>query len=218
MSSESERRQKEMDAPVGAPEEGAYLADRYDADEEEEETGRLSRRYFLRLGAGALGVLTALELGGTAVLYLRGAEEGKATGGIVEVGLVEEFPPRSVTEFRVAGFFLVRAPEGGFLAVQRRCPHLGCTVEWVPEKDRFYCPCHGSSFDFFGGMEDPPVPRPLDTYRVFVEEGIVKVDTSKPLQRERYEPAQLVYDSSTELAGSFARGQELPASFGLRSR
>jgi cytochrome b6-f complex iron-sulfur subunit len=204
MISESELRQRGM--AMDRPEDAAVDAPLAGAAEEVEEGGKLSRRNFLRLGVGALGVLTALEVGGTAVLFLRGADNGKAAGGIFEAGPMEQFPPSSVTEFRAAGFFLVRAPEGGFLAVHRRCPHLGCTVEWVEERERFYCPCHGSSFDFYGGMENPPVPRPLDTFAVFIEEGLVKVDTTRTLKRESFRPDQLAFDPDGH--GATAEGAE----------
>jgi cytochrome b6-f complex iron-sulfur subunit len=41
-----------------------------------------------------------------------------------------------------------------------------------------------------GEVLTAPAPRPLDTYPVRIENGIVKVDTSMPQKRERFEPAQ----------------------------
>ena len=65
---------------------------------------------------------------------------------------------------------------GGFLALARRCTHLGCTVPWVEDEDRFVCPCHASAFDITGDVLSPPAPRPLDIFAVRIENDIVKVD------------------------------------------
>jgi cytochrome b6-f complex iron-sulfur subunit len=155
--------------------------------------GRLSRRSFLRAGVGALSALALLEIGGAGFLFLRSRSLEGEFGGIVKAGLVDTFPPGSVTEFSDSHFFLIRAQDGGFLAVHNRCTHLGCTVNWVPAEDRFVCPCHAATFDFYGIHEHPPVPRPLDTFPVLFDETKVQVDTSQPLAREEFSPGQLVY-------------------------
>jgi cytochrome b6-f complex iron-sulfur subunit len=160
---------------------------------DEGESDHLSRRSFLKLGAGALGALAALELGAAGVLFLRARSLEGRFGGRVTVGPAEDFVPGSVTEFAAARFFLIRAPDGGFLAVHNRCPHLGCTVSWEANENRFLCPCHASTFDFYGNFDSPPVPRPLDTFPVQVEEGVVVVDTSQLIQRDRFSSDQLVY-------------------------
>lgn len=154
---------------------------------------RLNRRSFLKLGLGAVSAAVAVEAGAGGLLYLRTRSLENKQGGIVVAGKLESFPPGSVTEFAEEGFFLMRSSDGGFLAIYRRCPHLGCTVNWEAGKERYYCPCHASSFDAFGGYEGPPVPRSLDIFKVWVEGGEVIVDTSVRVQREGYSPDQLVY-------------------------
>ena len=165
-------------------------------------TEPVSRRGFLKLGVGALGVIAALEVGGASVLFIQSRAEAGRSGRVVEAGKVKRFPPGSVTEFPDAGFFLIRAHDGGFLAVHRRCPHLGCTVDWKPGYDRFFCPCHGANFDFYGNFEGPPVPRSLDTFAVLIEDERVRVDTSRMQMRERYSPEQLVYGAGDHPVGS----------------
>jgi len=153
----------------------------------------LSRRSFLKTGIGVLSTLAAIEIGAAGILFLRSRSLEEGAGGVVTAGAVDSFSPGSVTEFPDAGFFLIRSPDGGFMAVSQRCPHLGCTVEWLADRNRFLCPCHASSFDFFGNFESPPVPRPLDTFAVQIEETTVKVDTSRPQRRESFIPEQLAY-------------------------
>jgi cytochrome b6-f complex iron-sulfur subunit len=39
----------------------------------------------------------------------------------------------------------------------------------------------------------PPAPRPLDLFPVVIEGGVVKVDTSRRIERTRFEPGQVAY-------------------------
>jgi cytochrome b6-f complex iron-sulfur subunit len=83
--------------------------------------------------------------------------------------------------------------DGGFLAVSRKCTHLGCTVPWVDKEKRFACPCHGSAFDIRGEVVSPPAPRALDLYPVVIENNVIKVDTRSPIKRSEFRMDQLVY-------------------------
>jgi len=160
---------------------------------DEQSSRDFSRRNFLKLGISTLSVLATLELGGAGLLYLRARSLEGEFGGVVTVGEVTEFPHGSVTEFVDGNFFLVRSQDGGFLALYRRCPHLGCTVNWVAEEGRFYCPCHASSFDIYGSFESQPVPRALDLFPLHFDGEQIKVDTTHLERRERFSPDQLVY-------------------------
>lgn len=157
------------------------------------EEAELTRRNFLKLGLTALGTLVALEAGALGLMFFRSRAESGEFGGVVTAGSVSRFEPGSVTEFPDSRFFLIRGADGGFLAVHSRCPHLGCTVEWVPEARRFLCPCHAAHFDDHGDFEGPPVPRPLDLFDVRIEGDKIKVDTSHLHQRKRFEPQQVTY-------------------------
>ena len=83
-------------------------------------------------------------------------------------------------------FYLARLADGGFLALSRRCTHLGCSIPWDEEKRRFVCPCHGSIFNLAGEVLTGPAPRPLDTFPVRIENGIVKVDVTMAQKRDRF--------------------------------
>lgn len=159
----------------------------------------LSRRSFLKAGAGALGALALLEASGVGFLFLRSQSQAGKFGGIITAGAIGQFSPGTVTEFPEDRFYLVRAPDGGFLAVHSRCPHLGCTVNWIGTEGRFLCPCHAATFDLYGNFEGPPVPRPLDTFQVHLEEGTVRVDTSQPRRRQHFSSDQLAYPPEEQL-------------------
>ena len=121
----------------------------------------------------------------------------RATGGddtaVIVAGPVEHFEPGSVTAFPQGRFYLARLDDGGFLALNRECTHLGCTVPWVGEEGRFVCPCHASSFDIRGEVLSPPAPRPLDLFAVRIENNIVKVDISRPIRRQSFSNNQVVW-------------------------
>ena len=151
------------------------------------------RRTFLQNSLKVLSALAILEIGGAGLLFLRARSlEGEFGGGITAGG-VGDFPEGSVTEFDQGNFYLVRADDGGFMAMDRRCPHLGCMIEWVPEKDKFGCPCHAASFDKNGDFQNQIAARALDTFPVFFEKEMVKVDTSRLVTRERHTIEQVSY-------------------------
>jgi cytochrome b6-f complex iron-sulfur subunit len=141
----------------------------------------------------ALGVIAVFEYVWIAVSFLRPRQTSQALGddAIVVAGPIERFENGSVTAFRDGRFYLARLEDGGFLALHRKCTHLGCTVPWVADEGRFICPCHASAFDMKGVVENPPAPRPLDLFAVRIENGIVKVDTSRPIQRDSFSTNQV---------------------------
>ncbi len=120
----------------------------------------------------------------------------RATGGddaaVIVAGPVERFEPGSVTAFPAGRFYLARLDDGGFLALNRECTHLGCTVPWVADEGRFVCPCHASAFDIRGEVLSPPAPRPLDVFHVRIENDIVKVDVSRLIRRQSFSDSQVV--------------------------
>ena len=161
----------------------------------------LSRRSFMKFVLGLLGAVAAVEIGGVSLAYLKSRSDENQTGGLILAGPLADFALGSVTSFEREGFFLIRDEQGDFLAVHRRCPHLGCNVLWQAEKNQFVCPCHASNFDEYGDFESAPVPRPLDTITVQIEDAYVYVDTAQVNTRERFDPAQLTSPPTTSVSG-----------------
>ena len=159
------------------------------------DTSQLTRRNFLKMGVSALSTLALLEIGGVSLMFMQPRRLEGEFGGQVTAGLVDSFAIGSVTEFPDGRFYLIRAHDGGILAVYRRCTHLGCSVNWEPDQNRFFCPCHASAFDVNGDVENPPAPRALDTFPVQIAEGQVVVDTSQIQTRDAFAPEQLAYTS-----------------------
>jgi len=158
-----------------------------------ETTSQVSRRDFLKLGVTALSALAVLEIGGASLLFMKPRSLEGEFGGIVNAGPIDSFTPGSVVQFPGGRFFLVRSHDGGFLAVYQRCTHLGCSVTWEADEGRFFCPCHASSFDIHGDVENPPAPRALDTFPVIIEDGQVLVDTGQIQSRDTFSADQLAH-------------------------
>ena len=158
-----------------------------------ETTSQVSRRDFLKLGVSALSALAVLEIGGASLLFMKPRSLEGEFGGIVNAGAADSFTPGSVVQFPDGRFFLVHSHDGGFLAIYQRCTHLGCSVAWQADEGRFFCPCHASSFDIHGDVENPPAPRALDTLPVTIKDGQVFVDTVQIQSRDAFSADQLAY-------------------------
>ena len=154
------------------------------------------RRSFLNwlwLGLGAVALAEAVWL---VVSFLRPRKPRAKAGGfgsVIETGTVDSFATGTVTAFPRGQFYLSRLEDGGFLDLSRTCTHLGCTVPWVEKEKKFTCPCHASAFDITGDVINAPAPRALDVYRVFLENNVVKVDTSIRIRRTEFRKEQVTY-------------------------
>ena len=51
-------------------------------------------------------------------------------------------------------------------ALDARCTHEGCTVQYVPAEGGVWCACHNARFDVEGRVLAGPPPRPLPRYAV----------------------------------------------------
>jgi cytochrome b6-f complex iron-sulfur subunit len=155
-----------------------------------------SRRSFLNKLWIVLGGLALVELAAVVLAFFRPRKTLERTGdsaGILEAGPVDKFAPNSVAAFVRGKFYLARLEDGGFLALSRKCTHLGCTAPWSSKEMKFVCPCHASVYDIRGEVVSAPAPRPLDLHPVFIENNIVKVDTNKVIKRSMFRPEQVVY-------------------------
>jgi len=143
------------------------------------------------MGLGALSGLAVLEMGAASLFFMQPRRLEGEFGGVVNAGSVDSFPVGSVTEFPDGRFYLVRVADG-FLALSNRCTHLGCAVHWQSGSQQFFCPCHASSFDQLGDVQNPPAPRALDTLPIEISEGQVFVNTLRAQKRDHYSAEQMV--------------------------
>jgi cytochrome b6-f complex iron-sulfur subunit len=154
----------------------------------------ISRRDFLNGLWALLGAAAVAELSFTGLRFLAPQSVEGEFGGVFNLGDPAQYPAGSVTPVEAGRFYLVRLPEGGFLAVYRRCTHLGCSVPFDQGTGQFVCPCHGSAFTMEGDVQNAPAPRPLDLFPVSItDQGTLQVDTSQPIERDHITLDHVVY-------------------------
>ncbi len=91
---------------------------------------------------------------------------------------LEMVPGEVVEDYKPQGIWMIRDGDR-IAALNIICTHLGCIPNWLKNDRKFKCPCHGSGFKPDGINFEGPTPRPLERFRIFVEDGFVVVDKSK---------------------------------------
>jgi cytochrome b6-f complex iron-sulfur subunit len=162
----------------------------------------ITRRQFLSRAWWAAGGLLVVEATGGLVASLWPKLKAGSFGTKVKVASVEEvraMPVGTVTYFPEQRFYLSHV-DSGFLALYRKCTHVGCVLPWLADdpseddlaaKGRFNCPCHGGIFDRYGKVHSGPPPRPLDLFPIIVEDGEVIVDTGTIIERSSVDESQV---------------------------
>jgi len=162
------------------------------SDETPEPEGAPRRNFLVGLGAvivaGISGIVPFVA-GATSLLdplRKRAAAGGDGMVLVTRTSLVpDDGVPRKFTvqaDRRDAWTTYLKTPVGavylrregeGVSALNVVCPHAGCFVGLAPDATRFQCPCHRSSFDLDGVVNDPasPSPRAMDSLDVEVRNG-----------------------------------------------
>ena len=150
------------------------------------------RRGFLQKAAAVvIGALVGLgPLAAGVVMFLDPLSRKKEGSKLLKVTMLDAVPdddiPRrfQITADRSDLWNLYRDEPVGAVYLRRKpgsstveclhatCPHLGCSVDYIEQKQRFTCPCHASHFEQDGARIDPskcPSPRDLDSLVVNLE-------------------------------------------------
>jgi thiosulfate dehydrogenase (quinone) large subunit len=116
------------------------------------------------LAGGAVAAVGAMALGGAA-LARRGSRPAPSqiAGGetLIAAADVPVGKAVQVTDTRGDPVWILQLRSGSFTAYDGRCPHQGCTVNFVSAGQGFVCPCHHSHFDPRGRRLDGPASRGL---------------------------------------------------------
>ncbi len=101
-----------------------------------------------------------------------------------KVGRPEDYP-EGVDYIDDKRIFIIR--QGNlFKAVSAVCTHLGCSLQWAAERNRFECPCHGSLFNARGQVTAGPAQNALPWYEVnLTSDGRLLVDESRLVSFQR---------------------------------
>lgn len=154
------------------------------------------RRNVLKMIWMGLGCIALAEFIAVCISFFRPKKIHMVTKNadqIVDAGQADEFNPGSVTTFVRGKFYLVHIKTGGFLAISSKCTHLGCTVPWDKDNQKFVCPCHSSKFDIKGKVLSSPAPRAMDIFKITITNNRIFVDTGKRIKRNNFKEEQLVY-------------------------
>ena len=64
-----------------------------------------------------------------------------------------------------------KSGEPKVIAYNTVCPHLGCFVDYRPEQQDYFCPCHDSNFALDGTLKKGVSPRGMDSLEVELRNG-----------------------------------------------
>lgn len=145
------------------------------------EENAITRRDFLRVLLTAAGAMYAAAIGYPVYKYLVSpAERANSLAAVKEVTVkdAQSLALGSVMMFRFGSrpAMLIHHKDGSWVALDAVCTHLGCTVQYQPERNVIHCNCHGGEYDAQTGKNiSGPPPRPLRPYVAKVIEGGVLV-------------------------------------------
>ncbi|MCH7591991.1 MAG: Rieske 2Fe-2S domain-containing protein, partial [Planctomycetes bacterium] len=118
---------------------------------------------------GVRYLLDPLRRSRTAFDFLRAAplaalREGRPVRVIVSADRWDaytHYPPGPI-----GSVWLIREQDDGdapkVRCLQTICPHLGCGIDYVADRNAFVCPCHASEFEPGGRRRFGPSPRDMD--------------------------------------------------------
>lgn len=150
------------------------------------EEKRLSRRDFLSIATWGIGGILSAALLLPGVAYIIGpALKRENAQTLIPLGSTSKVEPGTPTLFKAKierktgwivnveeiSVYVLTNNGRDFIAMSNICTHLGCRVRWIPEQEKFFCPCHNGVFDKEGNVISGPPPRPLDRYKVSVVEN-----------------------------------------------
>ncbi len=101
----------------------------------------------------------------------------KTADGFTVVGTVAQLDKAG--RLQTKGLAVVKDPTDPkkVLAVNPRCTHQGCEINWVPGEKKYDCPCHDSEFAADGKVLKGPATKSLVTYpaKIVGTDVLVKV-------------------------------------------
>lgn len=128
----------------------------------------INRREFMFYIWGASMALTLAGSTGVLLWFAYPRFREGEFGGVFSVPTSNLPPVGSAPQENAQGRFWLVNTDAGVLAIYKVCTHLGCLYKWVPNNDRFECPCHGSKFEKDGTYIEGPAPRNLDRFVISV--------------------------------------------------
>ena len=148
-----------------------------------------ARRDFLKkVLASVIGaIITVVPFAAGLAVFLDPLRRKGTAGGMIRVTTLEALPDDGVprkfpilasrvdawnkfSETPIGAVYLRHTSEGEIQAFNVVCPHAGCFVDFLPDRNQYLCPCHNSAFSVTGAIADrsSPAARGLDALEVEV--------------------------------------------------
>jgi len=129
-----------------------------------------TRRSFLDSFATALAAVVGVSALGVAGMFAYPPKRTSEGIDELDVAGVDELRKRGAKTFRFGREPGIVVMVGERLhALSLVCTHLGCLVEWSPERRQLVCPCHRAAFDLGGNVLEGPPPRPLRSFEASIQ-------------------------------------------------
>jgi len=130
-----------------------------------------SKRDFLKyfLGGGFFAWITAVLY--PVLAYMKPPRQGEVLVSSVNAGKLADIPidTGQIIKFGTKPVILVHTASGELNAFDATCTHLDCTVQYRADMGVIWCACHNGKYDLTGRNIAGPPPRPLEPYRVVVQ-------------------------------------------------
>lgn len=125
----------------------------------------MGRKTFLDwlVGLGTAGV--AFVMAFPLVKFVNPPARSSESGEWVDAGPATDIPVHDAISIMSSGgipLLVLNHGEEEFVALEKKCPHLGCMVEL--EEGELVCPCHGAKFTLMGKLISGPSPRGLKRF------------------------------------------------------
>jgi cytochrome b6-f complex iron-sulfur subunit len=136
-----------------------------------------SKRTFLKviLSGGILALIGSILY--PIFAYLKPPKEGEVEVSSVKVGKLQNIEKNSgtIVKFGTKPVILIRTESGDLRAFSATCTHLDCTVQYRKDYGMIWCACHNGKYDLNGRNVSGPPPRPLNEYKVVIQDDNVFV-------------------------------------------
>ncbi|MEX2190593.1 MAG: Rieske (2Fe-2S) protein [Bacteroidota bacterium] len=130
-----------------------------------------SKRDFLKyfLGGSFFAWMTAVLY--PVLAYMKPPKQGEVLVSSVNAGKLADLAKDTgqIVKFGTKPVILVRTAGGELRAFDATCTHLDCTVQYRSDMGVIWCACHNGKYDLTGRNIAGPPPRPLEPYRVVVQ-------------------------------------------------
>ena len=137
---------------------------------ESQSTSPLQRRKFLYIILGGIAAAFAGLSAWPVWRYLLPDSGGEAEAKVAVAR--RDIPPGKAVFFNFRGqpAVVLQPSPGQFIALSAVCTHLGCIVQWLPDKNEFLCPCHAGRFGTDGQVLGGPPPKALAHLPLTIED------------------------------------------------